>query len=132
MERALLIEFDSNTGERAGRINPRDPRLVCYGWQDLDSIPAREIRLVNDNRDLTTYANIPGITVLKGKDEINAAIDEIKPERYEIEDQVLFMEDLKQRDIKLQQFSGKSRHEVLKLLADKGLIGIKKVTPRKV
>lgn len=132
MERALLIEFDPNTGERAGGINPKDPNLFCYGWQDLDSIPAREIRLVKDDRDLGLYADTPGVKVLEGKDEINAAIDQIKPERYEIEDQALFLEDLRQRDIKLQQFSGKSRHEILKLLASQGLIGIRKVIPRKL
>lgn len=33
--RALLIEFDLKTGKRAGGINPKDPKLQCYGWQDL-------------------------------------------------------------------------------------------------
>ena len=29
---ALLIEFDVNTGIRAGNIDPNDPKLQCYGW----------------------------------------------------------------------------------------------------
>jgi len=46
--RALLIEFDLATGKRAGDINPKDPALPCYGWQNLEREPAIEIRLVED------------------------------------------------------------------------------------
>jgi hypothetical protein len=75
-KRALLIEWNPNTGERAGNINPRDPKLHCNGWQNMDVEPAVELRLINDDRDLQQYENVDGVTVLTSTDEINDAIDE--------------------------------------------------------
>lgn len=132
MEKALLIEFDANTGQRAGDISPRDPQLPCYGWQDLESVPAREIRLVMDERDLSQYEGVPGVTILTGKDEINRAIDLLKPEEYALESEALFLEDLRQRGIKLSEYQGKTRKEILKALGETGLVGLRKVTPRKL
>lgn len=45
---ALLIEWNQNTGKRAGNINPKDPKLQCYGWQNMDVTPAIELRVVED------------------------------------------------------------------------------------
>lgn len=88
----LLIEFDLRTGRRAGDIDPRDPGLKCYRWQNLDEedINAKgyvwqsdlppgsrglEIRVVEDGRDLSQYEGVPGVTVLRGNAAINAALD---------------------------------------------------------
>jgi len=132
MEIALLIEWDPETGERAGGINPRDPNLPCYGWQDLESRPAREIRLVKDGRDLKQYENVPGIKILRGKDEINRAIDELNLDRYVIECEPLFHLHLLQRGIRLDVYKGKSSREILKDLYEKGIVGIRKISPRKL
>jgi len=136
MEVALLIEFDPYTGERAGGINPRDPGLQCYGWQDLDSFPAREIRLVVDGRDVSRYEGVPGVKVLRGKDEINAAIDALGLERYKVVDRDLFAAHLAQRpDIKLDDIAaqtGRDPQKALAALYNRGILGIVKLTPRKL
>ncbi|GAI95288.1 unnamed protein product, partial [marine sediment metagenome] len=64
--KALLIEVDFSTGRRAGGIHTKNnPNLMCHGWQDLESIPGREIRLVMDG-DTKPYESIKGITILDG------------------------------------------------------------------
>jgi len=143
----LLIEFDLKSGRRAGNINPKDPGLKCYGWQNLDEedinargyvwqsgIPAGsralEIRVVEDGRDISQYEGIAGVTILKGKDAINEAIDSYMPEQfwYRVEDQALFQESVRQKGIKLDQFKGRKAQEVLKELAEiHGVVGIGKV-----
>ena len=95
-DRALLIEWNPTTGERAGHINPNDPKLQCYGWQNMDVVPAVELRIVEDNRDLSQYEGIPGVTILEGKDAINTAIDNIVPDKYSIEDELIYEEHVKQ------------------------------------
>jgi len=127
--RALLIEFDLRTGKRAGDINPRDPKLLCHGWQNLDSNPALEIRLVNDDRDLSRYQGIKGVTVLDGKDEINAAIKANLPTRYEVSDIGLMLEHAKQKNISLDTLAGKSKKEIAQELFTKGIAGIIKKEP---
>ena len=133
MVRALLIEFDVNTGKRAGEINPKDPKLQCYGWQDLESVPAREVRVVEDDRDLSQYEGIAGITILSGEVEINQAIEAVVPERFFIQEQTLFQEDLRQRGISLaSDYSGWDTPAILKDLHTKGVVGIKKDLPLKI
>lgn len=130
---ALLIEFDQSTGRRAGDINPRDPALRCNGWQDLESEPAREIRVIEDDRDISQYEGIDGVTVLHGKDEINSAIDNLNLESHSIDDENLFRESLSQKQVDLSQYEGWSTKDILKDLREsKGVIGIAKMTPRKL
>lgn len=132
MNRALLIEFDPRTGKRAGGIGNKDPKLVCYGWQDLDSIPAREVRLVMDDRDLSQYEGKAGITVLNGEAEIQAAIDSIATDHYKITNETLLTEHIRQRGISLDDYAGWDEKDVLKDLLSKGLVGIRKREPTKV
>ena len=127
MKKALLIEFDINTGKRAGDISPRDPNLPCRSWQDLESKPAREIRLVEDNRDLSQYEGVEGVIILNGETEINKAIEDITPERFSIQDEKLFTEHLRQRNINLNVYGGQSQQAVLRSLYDKGIVGIGKI-----
>ena len=96
-ENALLIEWDPNTGERAGNINPRDKNLFCKGWQNMDVSPAVELRLVMDDRDMQRYEGIDGVTVLVGKDMINAAIDANFPSKISIADELIYSEHLKSK-----------------------------------
>ena len=133
MARALLIEFDVNTGQRAGEIDPKDPKLQCYGWQDLESVPAREVRVVEDDRDLSEYEGIPGVTILTSETEINQAIEAVVPERFSIQEITLFQEDLRQRGISLaDDYSGWDTPAILKDLHTKGIVGIRKGIPLKL
>lgn len=95
-DRALLIEWIQHTGKRAGNVDPRDPQLQCYGWQNMDVEPAIELRVVEDNRDLSQYEGVKGVTILIGKEQINIAIDEYFPVKYSIEDNLLYEEHVKQ------------------------------------
>ena len=134
----MLIEFDLATGRRAGNINPRDPGLVCLA-QDLESVPAREIRLITDGRDPSKYQNIPGVKVIRGKENINRLIDEIAKPRYYIREPELFRISLQEKNISLEKiiaslkkkYSGLSQEEledkVLEELYNRGVLGIRKV-----
>lgn len=132
MKKALLIEFDASTGKRAGNISPKDPGLFCHAWQDLDSVPAREIRLVNDGRELSQYEGVPGVTILNNEAEINQAVDQVKPPWHSIENETLFLEDLRQRNIKLSDFEGWSQKEILAELNKRHVVGIRRNVPMKV
>ncbi len=104
--RALLLEWDPSTGKRAGGINNKEVALRCKGWQNMDVKPALELRLVEDDRDLTVapYANTNGVTVLIGKDEINQAITMHFPSRYEIVDREWMIEGARQKGVAAEEF----------------------------
>ncbi len=132
--RALLIEFDLKTGKRAGNINPKDPKLPCHGWQALEREPAIEIRLVEDDRDLSVYEGVAGVTILDGKKAINEAIIANIPTRYAVKDKELMLAHLKEKGISLDTLAGKSLNDsvVAKELYDKGLAGIRERKPQMV
>jgi len=129
--KALLIEFNGKTGKRAGNIDPNDPKLQCYGWQNLDVHPAIEIRVIEDDRDVSQYEGIEGVTILSNKTEINTAIDEHIPIRYKIDNEVLFQEHLREKKIKLSKIEGNTK-DVLKELFKQGVKGIVESKPNKV
>lgn len=127
----LLIDFNVNTGVRAGGIDPRDPKLQCYGWQDLESTPAREVRVIEDDRDIEQYEGITGVTVLKGKAKVKQAILSICKDRYIVENEVLFTEHLRQKKINLSDYEGWDSRDILKdLKENKKVIGMRKKSPR--
>lgn len=130
--KALLIEFDLNTGVRAGGINPRDPKLPCRGWQNLDSTPAKEIRLVEDGRDLSIYDSVVGVTVLNSKAAINKAITDNIPSKYKIQDMTLLLEAMKEKGIPLETLVGKEVKEFAKTLHGQNIAGIMKREPNQV
>lgn len=130
--RALLIEFDLKTGKRAGNINPKDPKLPCYGWQDLEREPAIEIRLVDDDRDLSSLEGVAGVTVLEGKDAINQAITANIPVKYAVKDKELLLAHLGKKGISLDTLAGKTLDKAAKELFDKGLAGIVERKPKLV
>lgn len=129
--RALQIEFNQYTGKRAGGINPRDPFLHCFGWQNLVANPAIEIRAVLDDRDLSQYEGTPGVTVLGDDAEIDAAIDATIPTRYSIRDETLFRLDMGQRGIQVKDLRGENDEEVLRQLKEQGVRGIGERRPLK-
>ena len=126
--RALLIKVDFSTGRRAGGINPRDPKLPCHGWQDLDN--GLEIRLVEDDRDLSKYADVPGVTVLQGKETINQAIVDNIPAQYGIKSEAILIAHLKERGVSLDIFASKKETDIVKQLFSQGFAGITKRTPK--
>lgn len=93
---ALLIEWE-RTGKRAGNINPKDPNLQCYGWQNMDVTPMLELRIVEDNRDLSHLEGVKGVTIIEGKSDINKAIDDNFPPQYHLSDEFLYQEHFKQK-----------------------------------
>lgn len=129
--KALLVEFNGKTGKRAGNIDPNDPKLQCYGWQNLDVHPAIEIRVIEDDRDVSQYDGIGGVTVLGNKTEINTAIDEHIPIRYRIDNEVIFQEHLREKKIKLSKIEGNTK-DVLKELFKQGVKGMVESKPNKV
>ena len=132
MKKALLIEFNVSTGVRSGTINPRDSKLRCYGWQKLDADPALEIRLIEDDRDVSQYEDIRGVTLLEGEIAINAAIDSLELDQFLIDDEVLFKLSISQKGIDLTAYEEENTVNILKNLYGKKVLGIKKKSPRKV
>ena len=130
--KALLIEVDFTTGKRAGGIQTKNnPNLMCHGWQNLDSEPGLEIRLVEDG-NTTPYENIPGITILKGKAEINTTIDANIPTKYTVKDESLLLAHLKERGVSLDILAGKTLNKAAKELFTQDLAGIVERKPKKV
>ncbi len=132
MKKALLIEFDVSTGKRPTDIKADDPGLWCYGWQKLDVVPALEIRMIQDDRDISQYEGVPGVTVLEGDVAIDAAIDALKLERYSIENETLFKMSVDQKKINLDAYEGWKSADVLKDLHSKKVLGLRKTSPKKV
>ena len=97
--RALLIEWEPN-GNRAGNINNKDVNLQCHGWQNMDITPMLELRIVEDERDLTYLDGVDGVTIIEGKGNINEAIDTYFPPKYHITDEFIFQEHFKQKNKK--------------------------------
>lgn len=100
--KALLIEFNLMTGKRAGNVDPSDPALQCYGWQRIDTKPALEIRLIEDNRSVKNFKGVKGITVLKTNEEIDNKIDELFEGKYVIKNQEIFDHDIKKSGLRLE------------------------------
>lgn len=128
--KALLIEFDLQTGKRAGGISPKDPHLFCYGWQDLESEPAKEIRMVEDDRDLSIYEGVNGVTILEGKTAINDAIVANIPIRYAVKDKELLFSHMKEKNIKLDFLAHRTLNDAAKELYDLNLAGVIKREPK--
>ncbi len=129
--KALLIEVDFRTGKRAGGINPRDPKLQCYGWQDLEGESGCEIRIVEDDRDLSQYKGVAGVTILDGKTAINEAITANIPVKYAVKDKELLLAHLKEKGISLDTFASKTLQDKAEELYAQGLAGIVERKPEK-
>lgn len=132
--KALLIEWNPNTGKRAGDINPNDPKLQCYGWQNMDVSPAIELRIIEDDRDISQYEGIEGVTVLNGKDAINTAIDVNFPPKFAVDDELIYSEHFKLKlgeiDISTLPDNREERLKVLK--TNHSIKGIREIKPLKV
>ncbi len=99
--KAILIEWDQNTGKRAGNVDPRDKNMFCRGWQNMDVTPAVELREILDGRDTSQYDGVKGITVLEGSDAINDAIELNFPSKFVIDDEVIYTAHLQKKAAKL-------------------------------
>ena len=91
----LKIKVDFSTGERAGGVNPKDPNLVCLGWQNLEE--GWEIRVIRNESKIdeyiSMYQGIDGIEIIEGIENIDAAIDEIVPPEKQV-DYMVYMPEL--------------------------------------
>lgn len=123
--KALLIEWDGATGRRAGNIDMSDPKLQCYGWQNLVARPCLELRVIEDDRDVSPYKGIEGVTILEGDVSIDAAIDEHFPSMITIDNEKMFELHLAQRNIDLDKVAGETTEEALKNLKGMGIKGIR-------
>lgn len=128
--KALLIEVDFRTGKRAGGAiqTKNNPNLMCHGWQkgmDSNLVPSvgLELRLVMDG-NTKPYENIPGITILSGKAEINAAIDANFPTRYAVKDSYLMREAMKEQGIPLTIFDNKNMEQTAQEAFARNLAGV--------
>ena len=131
--KALLIAFDGATGRRPAGIKANDPKLQCYGWQQLATTPCLEVRVIEDDRDIAQYEGreAEGLQVLHDDQEIQAAIDANMPPYYKQEDENLVRMDVEQRQIRLQDIPG-STEDVLCELHRLGVKGIRQVPRQKL
>ena len=134
---ALLIEWEPHTGKRAGNINPKkDQNLICNGWQNMDVVPAIELRLIGDDRDTLQYKGIEGITILNGEDEINNAIDANFPSKISIEDELIYSEHVKEqvneKKIKIANLPDNRTTRLKELKNIYHIKGIKVTEPQKI
>jgi len=83
---ALKIKVDFESGKRAGDIDPRDPNLFALAQNIEDGY---EIRLILDDRDISTYQGVEGVEVIEGVENIDNAIISLLPN----EEQYLFARD---------------------------------------
>lgn len=134
--KALLIEWNQKTGRRAGNINPKDTKLQCYGWQNMDKEPAIELRLIEDERNIFQYKNIEGVLILDGKEIINTTIEEQFPIKYIIEDTLIYEEHVKQKIseqlIIIDNLPDDKMMRLKKLKEEFNIKGIKQIKPMKV
>ncbi|MBA7545182.1 hypothetical protein ES705_37546 [subsurface metagenome] len=130
--KALLIQFNPRNGQRAGGINPKDAKLQCYGWQNLDSVPALEIRVIEDNRDMAQFENIEGVKILDGIDEINAAIQANIPSKFKIIDMSLVTNHMAQKGLKLDKLRGKNYSEIAEYALANNIAGVIEIKPQLV
>lgn len=132
--KALLIRFDPETGRRPQGVDPKDPKLQCYGWQNLGVRPAIEIRVIEDDRDIGQYKNREGegLIVLSNNAKIDAAIDQYILTRVIVENETLMRIDLEQRGIKLENVPGTTTTDVLRSLKGQQVRGIKEIKPLKM
>lgn len=125
----LKIQVDFQTGKRAGNIDPRDPGLVIHPhWQNVDE--GCEVRVIEDDRNVEQYRNIPGVELLKGEIAINTAIQSMHRERYAIKHEQLLIESIRQKKIDITGLTPDMKpEEIAKALYQKGTLGVVKSPP---
>ena len=130
--RGLLIEFDLETGKRPRNISPKDPGLRCIA-QNLESSPAKEIRIIEDGRDIRQYEGIPGVTILNTAKEINEAVDREMPTLYSVDNEQLFRVGLeKLTPEEFRKFTGRPTRDLLCECHKMGIPGVRERKPPKV
>ena len=102
----------------------------------MDVTPAIELRVVEDDRDLSQYDAEEGVTILNGRTEINTTIDDKFPSKISIDDELLYSEHFKEqlgnKKIRITDLPD-DRQKRLKELKEKYHIkGIKEIEPQKV
>jgi len=144
----LKIKVNFTTGERAGGINPRDPNLVCLGWQNLED--GWELRLIVNEEKIDEYikkyGNVEGVEIVEGIENIDKAIDEIIPPEKQV-DYTVYMPELLTASVIAKHLDpndpfnvnevpnpdpveinqDETRRKVLKFMVERGIKGIRQV-----
>ena len=128
--RALVIEWEPHSGKRAAGINPKDPKLQCHGWQCMESDPAIEIRLVEDDRDLSIYESCDDVQILEGKETINAAIEKYILPKYHLVDMGLLLAAMKEHNCSCDEVCNMTIPEIAKWAYEHKLAGATIVLPK--
>jgi hypothetical protein len=143
MKKALKIKFNATTGKRSGDIDPKDPKLQCYGWQDIpedNPEESYEIRVIEDERDVSEFQGLDGVEVLEGKEAINAAIDSTVPIKYSAANEDALIAEMEADDTekkpkkgeKLKELHGELKQKDLKALKEKGMPFIHERKPQHI
>jgi len=129
---ALEIDVDFVTGARAGGIDPRDPNLVCPGWQNFEL--GKEIRLIVNEAAIDDYidrySGVPGIVIVEGKSAINARVKEIVKPRFDVLYPSLLHASIAAKGIRLDDIPHDLEpQEQLRIVYERGGLGIRKEEP---
>jgi len=129
---ALEIDVDFTTGARAGDVDPRDPNLVCPGWQNFEA--GKEIRLIVNEAAIddyiSRYRNISGIVIIEGKAAINARVKELVKPLYDVVYSALFHASIPAKGIRVDDIPHDiDPQEQLKIVYERGALGIRKREP---
>jgi len=129
---ALEIDVDFNTGARAGDVDPRDRNLACPGWQNIDL--GKEIRLIINeaviDEYIDRYTGVPGITILEGKDTINARVLTLVPTRYAVVVPPLLETSITIKRIRIDDIPPETPpNEQVRIVYERGGLGIRKIEP---
>lgn len=121
--RALMIDVNFGTGERAGGIEPNsDTLLMEPTWQSW--LLGKEMRLCPESL-ITKYEGKPGIAVIAEAD-IPDACQIFAEEQYAIASHDLVAESVKQKGIDITDLdSNMDDKELAKILLERGALGVK-------
>jgi len=129
---ALVIDVDFATGARAGGIDPRDPNLVCLGWQNFEL--GKEIRLIVNEAVIDDYIEryrgVPGIEIVEGKAAINTRIVALIKPRYSVTESGLLSTSIIVKRIPIDDITpDMDVQEQLRIVYERGALGIRKTPP---
>ena len=132
MVKALLIDWEPTTGERAGgSLVDYKTGLRCHpAWQNDKT--GKEIRMVIDG-DVTRFEGVEGVKILLGSKEIDAALAQLETlaPAYVITHEALAVESIRQKGVDLTTIKHGDAANCAKCLFEAGVLGVSKHTPER-
>lgn len=130
---ALRVEVNFFTGERAGGIDPTDPKFLSLPeWQNIADGVEIILILKHTEGDVDRFRAASGVEVIEGEDAIDQATLELNPRvaSYAILSESLLAASIRQKEIDVTDLdSSLPPEEVLKKLQEKGALGIVRSEP---